>query len=233
MVRALFNVTQTMSIQGIIFDMDGVLCHSLPFTREAATQMFLRFHGLSVMPEDFIPFIGTGENRFIGGVAEKYRVTLDLERDKAETYRIYLELIQGKLLPLPGVIDFIADCRRDGLKLAVATSADDIKMRGNLRQIGIPAESFDTIVTGSQIEKKKPDPEIFLTAAKKLGLKNEHCLIFEDAPSGVAAAKAAGSRAVGVTSTHDDATLRAAGAAWTLPDMTHIPPALHQLLFVS
>ncbi|MDL5055241.1 HAD-IA family hydrolase [Oscillatoria laete-virens NRMC-F 0139] len=221
----------TASIKGIIFDMDGVLCDSEWFIQEAATRMFARTYGVTVTHADFIPFVGTGENRFIGGVAEKYGVSLDIDRDKAETYRLYLELIQGKLLPLPGVIDFISDCRRGGLKLAVATSADDIKMRGNLRQIGIPAESFDAIVTGSQVEKKKPDPEIFLTAAARMGLPNAHALVFEDAISGLAAAKAAGSPAVGVTTTHDDATLRAAGASWTLPDMTVIPPSLSKLLF--
>jgi len=63
--------------------------------------MFARNYGVSAEHRDFIPFVGTGENRFIGGVAEKYGVPINIVRDKAKTYAIYLELIQGKLLSLP------------------------------------------------------------------------------------------------------------------------------------
>src|ERR1035437_8109031 len=73
------------SIQGVIFDMDGVLCDSEPFIAEAAGRMFAERHGLAVTPEDFHPFVGTGEDRFLGGVAGKYGVTLDMPADKERT----------------------------------------------------------------------------------------------------------------------------------------------------
>ena len=119
------------SIQGIIFDMDGVLCDSEPFICEAAGRMFAERHALTVKPDDFRPFVGTGEDRFLGGVAEKYGIALAMPADKDRTYAIYLDIIRGRLHTLPGARDFVADCRRRGLKLAIATSADRVKLDGN------------------------------------------------------------------------------------------------------
>ena len=212
------------SFRGVIFDMDGVLCDSERFIAEAGVAMFRETHGLTVSAEDFTPFVGTGENRYLGGVAQKYGVTLDLDRDKARTYAIYLEIIRGRLQPLPGVREFIADCRRRGLKLAVASSADRVKVEGNLREIQLPPSQFDTVVNGLDVTHKKPHPEIFLLAATHLGLTGPQCIVVEDAPNGVQAAKAAASRCLGLTTTFSAEELRRNGADWTAPDLAHVPP---------
>jgi beta-phosphoglucomutase len=211
------------TLQGVIFDMDGVLCDSEPFICEAACRMFQEVHGVAVQPGDFIPFVGAGEDRYLGGVAEKHGVVLDLERDKARTYAIYLEIIKGRLRPLPGAVEFIDSCRKRGLKLALATSADRVKLVGNLREIGIPEEAFDAVVTGNEVQRKKPDPQVFLLAAQWLGLPPRVCLVVEDAPNGARAAKAAGAMCLGLTSSFDDVTLRMAGADWIAPDLAHVP----------
>jgi HAD superfamily hydrolase (TIGR01509 family) len=210
-------------LRGIIFDMDGVLCDSESFICEAACRMFAERHGVQARPQDFVPFVGAGENRYLGGVAEKHGVRLDLQRDKARTYEIYLEIIKGRLRPLPGVTEFIAECRRRGLKLAVATSADRVKMEGNLREIGLPDKTFDVTVNGLEIKRKKPHPDIFLLAARRLGLGPADCLVVEDAPNGIQAAKAAGCRCLALTSSFDEATLHAAGADWIAADLAHAP----------
>ena len=203
--------------------MDGVLCDSEPFICEAACRMFAERHGVTVSPEDFLPFVGAGENRYLGGVAEKHGVKLDLEPDKARTYAVYLEIIKGRLGPLPGVIEFVRECRRRGLKLAVATSADRVKLEGNLREIGLPIETFDVTVNGLQIERKKPHPDIFQLAAKRLGLSPETCLVVEDAPNGVQAAKAAGCKCLGLTTSFSESLLRQAGADWIAPNLASVP----------
>src|SRR5438552_6193265 len=172
------------SLQGVIFDMDGVLCDSEPFIAAAAIEMFRQSYGLRVTRKDFGPFVGAGEDRFIGGVAEKYAVKLTMPRDKQRTYAIYLDLIKGKLRPLPGAVQFIHDCRTRGLKIAVATSADRVKLVGNLAQIGVPAETFDAVITGDDVARKKPDPQIFLLAASRLSLPPAQCLVIEDATNG-------------------------------------------------
>jgi len=205
---------------GIIFDMDGVLVDSEPFIIAAATQMFAE-HSVAVKPEDFHPFTGTGENRFLGGVAEKYGFPIDLDRDKKRTYDIYLEIIKGQLTPLAGVRDFIARCRKLGKNLAVASSADWRKVKGNLFEIGLPPETFDVVVAGEDVIHKKPAPDIFLLAARKLGLNAADCLIIEDALSGVQAARAAGGKCLAITSSFTPDRLP--GADFYAPDLAHAP----------
>ena len=211
-------------IQGVIFDMDGVLCDSEPFICEAACRMFAERHGCTVAAEDFVPFVGAGEDRYLGGVAQKHGVELTMPDDKRRTYEIYLEIIRGRLGPLPGVRAFIEACRGRGLKLAVATSADRVKMVGNLEQIGVPETLFDVCLTGSEVERKKPHPEIFLTAASRLELPPGRCLVVEDAPNGILAGKAAGCRCLGLTSSFTAEQLTEAGADWIAPDLAHAPP---------
>jgi beta-phosphoglucomutase len=202
-------------IKAVIFDMDGVLIDSEPFIREAAVRMFAE-HGLTVQPEDFLPFTGAGEDRFIGGVAEKYGFTLDPIRDKDRTYEIYGEIVQGSLHPLPGVHEFIDKARSRGLKLAVASAADRVKVTINLREMGISHDTFDAVVTGSDVTHKKPDPEIFLTAAKMMGVEPANCLVCEDAVNGTKAAKAAGMRCLGITTSFTPEQLQ---ADWHAPDL--------------
>src|SRR4051794_6163761 len=125
-------------LRGVIFDMDGVLVASEPFLAEAAIRMFAE-KGFELKHEEFHPFVGMGEDRYLGGPAEARGIPMDPAKDKARTYEIYLELIRGRLHALPGVREFVARCREKGLPMAVASSADAIKVEGNLREIGLPA----------------------------------------------------------------------------------------------
>jgi beta-phosphoglucomutase len=184
--------------RGVIFDMDGVLVDSEKHICKAACLMFEEL-GLKVHPEDFISFVGTGENRYIGGVAEKYNLAVDIDTVKERTYDIYLEIIQGVLMPLPGVHEFIEKCKDTGKKIAVASSADRRKVVGNLKEIELPLTLFDAIVVAEDVIHKKPAPDIFLLAAERLQLKPSECLVIEDAVSGVIAAKTAGSRCLALT----------------------------------
>lgn len=220
-----------MKIRGIVFDMDGVLCDSEPFLFRASRQMFEETYGLAVEEADFAPFVGTGEDRYLCGVAESHAVKLKMPEDKLRTYAIYLELIKEGLAPLEGVLDFVARCQSAALLIAVATSADRVKMEGNLQQIGLPPDRFDYCVTGSDVTHKKPHPEIFLAAARHLGIQPVECLVVEDAPNGIAAARAAGSAALGLTTSFSAEQLVTAGAAWTAPNLEAIPEDLARLLF--
>lgn len=212
-----------MVIKGVIFDMDGVLCDSEAFICEAACRMFKEKYGHSVIPDDFIPFVGAGEDRYLGGVAEKYGIQLDMPQDKEQTYTLYLKTIPGRLAPLPGALDFVQQLANSSIQMAVATSADRIKMEGNLHEIGMPENWFKACVTGSDVKNKKPAPEIFLKAARLIELQPTECLVVEDAVNGVQAAKAAGCCCLGLTSSFNRDILLNAGADWTAKDLNELP----------
>ena len=187
-------------IRAAIFDMDGVLVDSEALINAAAIAMF-REKGLVVQPDDFLPFVGAGEDRYIGGVAEHYDFPLDLPVAKRRTYEIYLDLVPSRLEAFTGVLDLVHACRSAGLLLAVASSADEIKVRANLEKIGLPMKFWDAVVKGEDVKNKKPAPDIFLSAAEKLGVKPAACVVVEDAVNRVQAAQAAGMRCIAVTHT--------------------------------
>ena len=180
-------------IEAVLFDMDGVLVDSEAYIREAAIRMFAE-KGYGVSEEDFMPFTGMGENRYLGGVAEKHQIPFELEKDKRRTYEIYADLVKGKLKPLEGVKEFIYNCIFKNLRLAVASSADPVKVHINLEEIGLDRSLFQAIVTGMDIEHKKPAPDIFIKAAELLEVEPKKCLVVEDAISGVKAGKSAGAK---------------------------------------
>ena len=187
-------------MRAVIFDMDGVLTDSEPLICAAAMEMFKEL-GVTVQPEDFHPFVGTGENRYLGGVAEKYGLVLDIVKAKARTYEIYLAMVPLQLQALPGAIELVRKCRAAGYRCAIASSADRIKIEANLNKIGLPSNTWQAIVTAEDVERRKPDPAIFLMAASRLGVSPSQCTVVEDAVNGIAAAKAAGMRCVGVATT--------------------------------
>jgi HAD superfamily hydrolase (TIGR01509 family) len=210
-------------IKNIIFDMDGVLVDSEEAIRAASIEMFGR-RGLTVKAEDFIPFTGMGETRFVGGVAEKYGMDF-MPSMKDEAYAIYAEIADESVIVFGGVTELIKTLRERGYKLAVASAADEVKVRVNLRCLGLTYDDFDAVVTGSDVTKFKPDPQCFLMACEKLGGIPEQSLVVEDALAGCRAAKAAGMACIGVMSTFGADELKSSGADYTVertPEMLEI-----------
>jgi beta-phosphoglucomutase-like phosphatase (HAD superfamily) len=232
--------------KAVIFDMDGVIADSEWFIAEASRIMFKETHGVDISHEDSVPFIGQGENRFLGGVAEKYKITdLDIERDKERTYAIYGELVQGGALKaLPGSIEFIRRCRELGLKTALATSADRTKMMINLEALGLNKTEmysdriglaaaieaaarnkvFDVMVNGLDVEQQKPHPGLFLEAAFRLGEESAACWVVEDSISGIEAAKAAGMRCLALFTTFPHDKIKAAEPNKIAADLSAVKP---------
>ena len=216
--------------KAIIFDMDGVLTDSEWFIAEAGRLMFAQTHGAAVNHEDFLPFVGLGENRFLGGVAEKYKIAaFEIERDKARTYAIYTEIVKGKLKPLPGAVEFVRRSRELGFKTALATSTDYIKMMTSLREIGMAADSggpvfFDAAVNGLEVERRKPFPDIFLEAARRINTAPEHCWVIEDSIGGIRAAKAAGMRCLALLTTFSEADVKNERPDIIVRDLSFIGP---------
>jgi len=216
--------------EAILFDMDGVLVDTEEYICKAAIAMFDEM-GVKTHPKDYIPFVGAGENRYVGGVAEKYSIITDIEILKKRTYEIYDEITKGNLSPLPGVIDFIKKCKKSGLKLAVATSADKTKMEINLREAGLSGELFDALINGLDVERKKPFPDIYLLAANALGVDIKKCVVVEDAVNGVQAAKSAGAKCLGLTTSFTIEQL--GGANWVVKDLSYVDDKLFNEIVVK
>ena len=221
------------AFDAVIFDMDGVLCDSEPFIAAAAAEALRRRYGIAVTREDFLPFVGAGEDRFISGAAARHGVAVDLAIDKPLTYDVYLELIPGALQPIAGVHGFLAAARTAGLRLALATSSDRPKLDGNLAAIGVPESTFDVVISAEHVTHKKPDPETFVRAVEALGLPASRCLVIEDARNGVKAGRAAGCAVIGITSSQPADVLLGEGAAAVAPDFTRIPAEIREALGLS
>lgn len=183
-----------MKQSAILFDMDGVLVNSEPVITAAAIAGLKAF-GVSAQHDDFLPFTGMGEDCFIGGVSEKYGVPYCLEMKK-RVYDIYLDLVKDHLEIYPGTKPLLEKLHLQNRKFALASSADRIKVEANLKVAKIPLSYFSAIITGEDVQSKKPAPDIYLLAAEKIGFLPSQCIVVEDALSGLSAAHAAGMRCI-------------------------------------
>ena len=207
--------------RGIIFDMDGVLVNSRPATLKAAMEC-LREYGVAACAADFMDFIGAGEDRLIGGVAEKHGVSY-VPAMKERMYEIYCSLASRELILFDEVPQTLSALHEAGYRIAIASSADRIKVDANIRASGIPCDAADVILSGEDIARKKPFPDIFLLAAERLGIPPSGCLVVEDAVHGIRAAKAAGMRCVGVTSCFTAPVLLQEGAVAAVAQIRELP----------
>lgn len=186
---------------GVLFDMDGVLVDSEPVILAAAIAG-LKEYGVFAKPEDFVPFIGAGEDRFVGGVAEKYGVEYKVEMKK-RVYEIYLDMVDSNLQVYDGAVELLRKLKQLGCKLALASSADRIKIDANLRVAEIEKHIFNTIISGEEVKEKKPSPEIYLKAAQRIGIPPERCVVVEDAVNGIISAQTAGMKSIAITTSFD------------------------------
>jgi HAD superfamily hydrolase (TIGR01509 family) len=206
------NMDAINTLYGLIFDVDGVIADTEPVNARVTIRVLKDMFGLSgVRPEDFDAGIGKGAEKYVQAGADAHGLTLTEEQvnsaaDLREQYLI--KAIQQQPLPaFPGVLELINDAlMRHDFRLAIATSASLDLSRAILESAKVPYHKM-VYVTGSEITRKKPDPELFLVAASRMGINPAHCVVIEDAPSGVQAAKAAGARCIAVTNSTTAAKL--------------------------
>ncbi|GAB2218660.1 hypothetical protein Drorol1_Dr00001886 [Drosera rotundifolia] len=200
-------------VSAVLFDMDGVLCNSEEASRMAAVDVF-RELGVEVTCEDFVPFMGTGEANFLGGVASVKGVQgFDTDAAKKRFFEIYIDKYAkpNSGIGFPGALELVTTCKSIGLKVAVASSADRVKVDANLTAAGLPISLFDAVVSADAFENLKPAPDIFLAASKILNVPPSECIVIEDALAGLQAAKAAKMRCIVVTTTLSEEVLATAG----------------------
>ncbi len=185
-----------MAIKAVLFDMDGVLIDSEEIILRAAIEGLKQF-GVYAKEDDFTEFVGAGETKYLGGPAAKYGVEFDPEM-KVVTYAIYADLLkEAPDAVYNGVLETLNKVKENYL-VSVCSAADLIKVEHNLNAIGVTPAFFNAFVTGSDVTRQKPFPDIFLAAAEKLGIDPSECLVIEDSLNGIRAAKAAGMTSVAV-----------------------------------
>ena len=178
-----------MSIKGLIFDLDGVLVDTVPTHYRAWERMFHE-EGYEFGRKEYLTLVD-GRLRLDGARA----VMSDRDEDSvvaAATRKndYYLEAIdRGEFNTFESALRQVRKFHQEGYKLAAASSSANV--RHILDTIGI-LDLFETVVGGPDVKHGKPHPEIFLTAAERMGLDVGECVVVEDAESGVAAAKAGG-----------------------------------------
>lgn len=187
--------------KAVIFDMDGVICHTNPFHSQAFKTFFEK-RNLFPTEEDFMRHMYGKNNgyilsHFLGRKIEGEELQL-LEDEKESLFR---EIYQHHVDPIAGFLSFFHALREQGIKTGVATSAPF----ANLELIGGRLDLFpylESALASEQVSKHKPDPEVYLKTAANLSLLPSQCVVFEDSFSGVSAAKNAGMKVVGVLSSH-------------------------------
>ncbi len=190
-----------MKIKGILFDMDGVVVDNLPYHVDA-WMVFCERHGFKLSREIFFNEMNglNAQSSFeylFKKTLSKQEVSV-LEEEKEEIYRDYY---RPYLQPAEGLLDFIDEAKRNGLKIALATSAGQGNIDFTIDGLGI-RHKFDAIIGGHQVENGKPDPEIYLKAAAMIGLAPQECVVIEDSIQGMEAGYAAGAKVIGITTTH-------------------------------
>ena len=214
-------------IEAIIFDMDGVLVDSEYAMRKAAI-LALKEWGVEAQHEDFKPFTGMGEDRFVGGVAQLHGLTYQSEM-KHRAYEIYLEICDEAIVRFAEIPETLQKLSQMEFRIAIASAADRIKVKANIAAAGIDPALLGALVTGNDVTKKKPDPAAFLLAAERLGVEPCKCVVIEDALSGIQAALRAGMAAVGIPSSFEKEELLQGGAHLVAEETRLLPQLLPQL----
>jgi HAD superfamily hydrolase (TIGR01509 family) len=199
------------AFRGVVFDLDGTLVDNMPFHVEAFTT-FMRRHGLPPVDDALRGRLDGKRNRdifpILFGRPLDDAAFLELEEEKEGLYR---QLSRGRLRPQPGLLRLLETLDARGIGAAVATSAPAGNVVYTLDELGLLGR-FRAIVRSDQVPSGKPAPDVFLEAARRLGVAAATCLAFEDAPAGVLAAKAAGMTCVALTTSFTAEAFAAHGA---------------------
>lgn len=193
---------------GLIFDVDGVIADTERVNAQASIKVFAELFGIrDVVRSDFEAGLGRGAAEYVRAAARAHGIELsDQQVDIATEARQanFLAMLQEHPLPaFPGVLELMkAALGRDDFRIGIATSSTREKSEAVLKSAQVPYEQM-AYVTGSDVQNKKPHPELFLTAAVRLGLDPARCVVIEDAPDGITATHAAGCCCVAVTNSTD------------------------------
>ena len=182
--------------RAVIFDMDGVLVDGEPLHFAAARDVLAGF-GAELTWETYTDWIGETFDTIWPDIQRRFALPVERgEYERAFGPRVQ-EQYERHAVAMPGARDLLGRLRDAGVPLGLATSTKRPRVDIALARLDF-ARFLTVTVCGDEVSRGKPDPEIYLTAARRLGVPPERCLVLEDSPAGVASARAAGMRAIGV-----------------------------------
>lgn len=186
-----------MPIEAILFDMDGVLVDSEPTHARLAIQL-AKEEGFSLSEARVATYVGRSPLRLWEDMAKEQSLSQSPEAIAAIQVARYQALLKSDqaLALMPGIRALLDRVKAAGLKLAVASSNASETVEMVIRSMHL-ADDFEAWAGGSEVKDPKPAPDVFLLAAKRLGVAPEACMVIEDSKNGITAAKAAGMFAVG------------------------------------
>ena len=183
-------------IRAILFDLDGLMFNSEPHSL-ASWEAVLKERGVTLDQLTVEGILGLRIDATARTLIDKYHLpdTVQGLSDAKTEYQI--AHLDGRVPPMPGLVGLLEEIDRRGLQKAIASSGIRRYVEAVLRVNGLLAR-FSTIITGDQVPRGKPAPDVFLAAARALHVEPQECLVLEDAPAGVQAAKAAGMTCIAV-----------------------------------
>ncbi|MHC4204473.1 MAG: HAD family hydrolase [Planctomycetota bacterium] len=196
---------------GLIFDIDGVIADTEAVNAKVSIKVFADLFGIDVVREDFEAGLGRGAEEYVKAGARAHGMELTDEQVQQATQlrqEYFIKILnEGPLPPFPGVLELMNEAmQREDFRVAIATSGTLEKSRTVLNAVGVPYQKM-VYVNGNDVKHKKPDPELFLTAAEGIEIEPADCVVIEDAPNGVQAAKAAGAKCIAVSNSTSAAKL--------------------------
>lgn len=192
----------------VIWDMDGVIADTAPHHRRAWQETFTK-RGVNFSDEDFKHSFGIRNDAIIKNVLGEAITEEEIETIADEKEATFRRIIGRNIKPLPGALELLKALYDQGIRMAIASSTPPENARLVLSSLGI-AGRFQAIVSSQDVTEGKPNPQVFLVAAKRLGAEPGNCVVIEDAVAGVKAAKSAGMYCVAITSTHPREKLKQA-----------------------
>ncbi len=184
----------------VIFDMDGVIVDNGHY-HQLAWMAFCNSHKIPFLEEEFKSrFFGRTNKQILPALFEKDLSPDEIDKLGEEKEAAYRKIYKPQMVPVKGLIPFLAELKKGGYPVAVATSAPKSNVDFVLTGIGIQ-QFIDIIVDDKMVSKGKPDPEIYLKTASLLNTAPYNCIVFEDSLSGTKSAFDAGMKVVGLTTT--------------------------------